>query len=145
MMKKLLFVLAVISVVACKKDAEKILVENQWEISAITVNPALTVGNKTTTNYLEYVGPGSCDANNRLTFSDNGKFIQVFGGALCDREAIDPAKENSVTWKKDGHQIIVSSMPDNPYVLQDNILTQTRTLTKIAGSTHTLMYVYHRK
>ncbi|MCZ4223928.1 hypothetical protein [Pedobacter rhodius] len=137
-MKKILVILAFCTVLGCKKDADKTLTSKNWKIESATVTPALTIGNKTNTNYIELMGGGSCIANMMISFSANGTFTSGSNGALCDMIATTDIK----TWKRNGDQIILSGSENFPMILKDNKLTQTITTKPIGGIVYTYVYVY---
>ncbi|NTE04994.1 hypothetical protein G6M26_50380 [Agrobacterium tumefaciens] len=140
-MKKLLFVLVISTALSCSKNIQKVLTEKTWAIESVTVTPAITMGDKTSTNYIELSGPESCVANLTLTFSKEGTYVAGTNGALCDMRA-----DNSVkTWKVDGDKVILSASADAPLTLAGDKLTQTTTSTQADGKTSTFVYVYKPK
>ena len=137
-MKNLLLMLAVCLLFSCKKDADKTLTSKTWAIESVTVTPAMTVGSKTSTNYIELFGPSSCVANMKMSFSDNGTFSAGSNGALCDMFITNDVK----TWRRDGDQIFLSTSPSSPFTLQGKTLTQTTTTDVTGGIVYTFVYVY---
>lgn len=140
MMKNLLTVLLICTLFSCKKDADKTLVNKTWKIESSTVSPAMTIGTKTSSDYLALMGPSSCEATATLSFSENGIFSIAYNGALCDQYTDPDAKP--VTWKRDGDKIILSSYADQPLVLNNNKLTATSSFSAAGGSTYTVVRVY---
>lgn len=141
-MKNLLLILAICLTLSCKKDLDKKLTTNDWNVESAKINPAMTIGTKSSTNYLELMGPASCAATTTLTFSEDGIFTSSANGALCDR-FYDP-KAAPATWSREGNQIIISSMTGSPYTIKGNTLTHTTTFTS-GGTTYTLVQVYKAK
>ena len=141
-MKKLLVVLLICSAMACKKDQDATLTKNDWLIESATVSPAMTSGGKTSTNYIELMGPSSCVATTTLSFSDNGTFSSGSNGALCD---LMSTGARTVTWRRDGDQVFLSTAPDSPLTLKGKKLTQIVKVTEPGGSQYTFTYVYKAK
>lgn len=140
LMKKLLLLLAICLTLSCKKDLDKKLSSKNWRVESVTVSPAMTSGNKTSTDYLELMGPQSCAATTTLTFSDKGIFTSGSNGALCDL-FYDP-NSKPITWTREGEQITISSSPQSPFTLKGNKLTRTTTTTSAGGTVYTFEYVY---
>ena len=105
-MKNLLLILAICLTLSCKKDLDRRLTTNNWNIESAKINPAMTIGTKSSTNYLELMGPASCAATTTLTFSEDGIFTSSANGALCDR--FYDLKAAPATWSREGNQIIIS-------------------------------------
>jgi hypothetical protein len=142
-MKKLLLMLSICTLIACKKDKDEKLTNQNWRIESSTITPAITIGSRTSTDYMALMGPGSCEANWELSFAVNGTFSQGSNGALCDLFN-DPNMQTSVTWKRNNDQIIISTSPDSPFLMSGNKLTRT---TKIdaEGKVYALVQVYKAK
>ncbi|MFC3560948.1 hypothetical protein [Pedobacter jamesrossensis] len=140
-MKKLLLLLVICTALSCKKDADKTLINTNWVIESTTVTPAMTSGGKTSTNYLELMGPSSCDATWILSFAKDGTFTAGANGALCDLFVDKSIK----TWKKNGDQIFLSTDPNFPFILKNGKLTQTKTISSQNGIVYTFVYVYISK
>ena len=140
-MKKLILILVICTALSCKKDADKTLTNANWMIESTTVTPAMTSGGKTSTNYLELMGPSSCDATWMLSFAKDGTFTAGANGALCDL-LVDKSIR---TWKRDGDRIFVSTAPDSPFILKNGKLTQTKTTSAQGGIVYTFVYVYKAK
>lgn len=137
-MKNLLLMLITCLLFSCKKDNDKTLIDKNWVIESATVSPAMTVGNKTSTNYIELSGSASCIANMMISFSKDGTYSSGSNGALCDMISITDIK----TWRRDGDQIFLSTSPSSPIILNNNKLTQTSTSSPIGGVVYTFVYVY---
>ncbi|WP_316737922.1 hypothetical protein [Pedobacter aquatilis] len=140
-MKKFLLILLACTALACKKDADKTLTSNTWAIESTNVSPAMTIGNKTSSNYIELMGPSSCDATWMLSFATDGTFTSGANGALCDLFVDNKIR----TWKKDGDQIFLSTDPSFPFTLKKDKLTQTKTISLQNGIVYTFNYVYKAK
>ncbi|MBE5319601.1 hypothetical protein IM793_10545 [Pedobacter sp. MR2016-19] len=136
-MKKLILILTVCLAFGCKKDLDKTLTKKDWRIESITVSPAMTIGQKTSTNYMELMGLSSCESNSMISFSSEGTYVWSSNGALCDMLSDTSIK----TWKRDGDQIFLSAMPKSPMTLKGDRLIQT-TSTPAAGIIYTFVYVY---
>lgn len=137
-MKKLLIILTLCIAFSCKKNTDKTLTNKNWKIESATVTPALTIGNKTSTNYIELMGGASCIANMLISFSVDGTYSAGSNGALCDMASTSNVK----TWKRNGDQVILSGSENFPMLLKDNKLTQTVTTNPIGGIIYTYVYVY---
>nr|WP_315420571.1 hypothetical protein [uncultured Pedobacter sp.] len=137
-MKKLLLILTVCLAFGCKKDLDKTLTKKDWRIESITVSPAMTIGQKTSTNYMELMGPSSCVSNSMISFSSEGTYVWSSNGALCDLLSDTSIK----TWKRDGDQIFLSSAPQSPLILSGDKLTQTTSTPLQGGIIYTFVYVY---
>jgi len=137
-MKKLILILTVCLAFGCKKDLDKTLTKKDWRIESVTVSPAMTVGKKTSTDYIELMGPGSCESNSMISFSKDGTYTSGSNGSLCDLLA-----DNSIkTWKRDGDQIFLSVMPESPMTLKGDRLIQTTSNPAVAGIIYTFVSVY---
>ena len=138
-MKKLLLLFAIcLTIISCKKDIDKTLTSKTWAIESATITPAVTIGNKTSTNYIELMGQASCVANMMMTFSTDGTYTIGSNGALCDMAVSTDLK----TWTRNGDQIILSSDRNSPMVLNGKKLTQTISLPATSGTGYTIVYVY---
>lgn len=137
-MKKLLFILAVCTLFSCKKDVEKTLTSKKWTIESTSVSPAMTIGSKTSTDYIELMGPNSCAATMKLLFANDGTFTSGANGALCDMIS----KMQMNRWTKNGNQIILSTSPDSPMSLKGGKLTQTVVMPAQNGVVYTFVHVY---
>jgi hypothetical protein len=142
-MRSLLLMLTICAIISCKKDVNKQLTSKNWRIESSTVTPAMTIGSKTSTDYLSLMGPESCDATLELSFHPNGSFAQGSNGALCDL-SYDPDNKTSITWSRNNEQIILSTSPDSPFNLSGNYLTRT-TKKNSGGTVYTLVQVYKAK
>lgn len=140
-MKKLLLMLVICTALSCKKDADKTITSTSWMIESTTVTPAMTIGGKTSSNYLELMGPSSCDATWILSFAKDGTFAAGSNGALCDLFVDQIIR----TWKREGDKIFVSTAPDTPFILKNGKLTQTRMTSAQGGIVYTFFYVYKAK
>ena len=139
-MKKLLSVLLICTAIACTKDAYKTLVSKKWVIESVTVQPAMTMGDKTSENYIALSGPESCVANLSLSFAKDSSYVAGANGALCDR--MNDARVK--TWRREGNKIVLSASPSTPLFFDGKKLTQTTT-TEQDGKTYTFVYVYKSK
>ncbi|RZL33779.1 MAG: hypothetical protein EOO96_11530 [Pedobacter sp.] len=142
-MNRILLILIICLSFSSKKDLDKKLSSKNWRIESITVTPAMTIGSKISTNYLDLSGPSSCEATTTLIFSADGIFTQSANGALCDLFQLPNSKP--VTWTREGNQILISSAPQFPYTLSGNKLTQTKTSVASGGTVYTFEYVYSSK
>lgn len=141
-MKKLLLMLVICTALSCKKDVDKTLTSTNWKIESKTVSPAMTIGNKTSSNYLELMGPSSCDATMIISFAKDGTFTAGSNGALCD---LFVNNTSITTWKRDGDKIFLSSSPNAPLILKEGKLVQTVTTAPQAGIVYTFVYIYKEK
>ncbi|RNL49691.1 hypothetical protein [Pedobacter jejuensis] len=138
-MKNLLLLFLIgATLTACKKDADKTLATKNWKIESVTVSPAITIGGKTSTNYIELMGQASCAANMMISFNSDGTFTSGSNGALCDMAQTTAIQ----TWKRNDDQIILSSSSKFPMVLAGNKLTQVITSEPQGGIVYTYVYVY---
>lgn len=140
-MKKLILILTVCLALGCKKDLDKTLTKKDWLIESVTVSPAMTIGKKTSTNYIELMGPSSCVSNSMISFSKDGTYTAGSNGALCDLKPDTSIK----TWRRDGDQIFLSSAPQSPLILSGNKLTQTTSTPLQGGIIYTFVFVYKSK
>lgn len=141
-MKKLLLMLVICTALSCKKDVDKTLTSTNWKIESTTVTPAMTIGTKTSSNYLELMGPSSCDATMTISFAKDGTFTAGSNGALCDIFVIN---KSVTTWRRDGDKIFLSSSPNSPLILKEGKLVQTVTTAPQAGIVYTFVYIYKEK
>jgi len=141
-MKHLLLLFTICVLCSCKKNSDQKLTSQNWRISSSTISPAITIGSKTSSNYLELMGPSSCEATWELSFAADGTFTQGSNGALCDLY-YDPSSK-PVGWSRNNDRIVLSSSPDFAYILSGNTLTSTSYITT-AGTTYTLVRVYKAK
>ena len=137
-MRKIIIVLFICVAAACKKDTDKTLTAKTWVIESATVSPAMTLGAKTTTNYIELMGPNSCVANMMINFSTDGTYSMSSNGALCDMYVSTDIK----TWRRDGEKVILSANGTSPMLLKGDKLTQTTTSNAPGGVIYTIVYVY---
>jgi hypothetical protein len=142
-MRNLLLMLTICALISCKKDVSKQLTSKNWRIESSTVTPAMTIGSKTSTDYLSLMGPGSCDATLELLFHPDGSFTQGSNGALCDL-SYDPNNKTSITWSRNNERIILSTSPDAPFNLSGNYLTRKIKINS-GGTVYTLVQVYKAK
>jgi hypothetical protein len=142
-MRKFLLMLAICALISCKKDLNKQLTSKNWRIESSTVTPAMTIGSKTSNDYLSLMGPGSCDATLELVFHPNGSFTQGSNGALCDL-SYDPNNKTSITWSRNNEQIILSASPESPFNLSGNKLTR-KTEINSEGTVYKLVELYKAK
>ncbi|NII84887.1 MULTISPECIES: hypothetical protein [unclassified Pedobacter] len=140
-MKKLLLILTVCLAFGCKKDLDKTLTKKDWRIESVTVSPAMTIGQKTSTNYIELMGPSSCISNAMISFSKDGTYTSGSNGALCDLKPDASIK----TWRRDGDQIFLSYAPQSPFILSGDKLTQTTSTPPQGGIIYTFVFVYKSK
>ncbi|MDN3587692.1 hypothetical protein QWY86_13500 [Pedobacter aquatilis] len=140
-MKKLLLLLFVCTAFACKKDADKTLTSNTWVIESISVSPAMTIGTKTSSNYIELMGQASCAATMMISFSNDGTYTMGSNGALCDMATVTGIR----TWERSGNQIILSATKKFPMTLSGKTLSQTVTTDATGGTVYTFNYVYKAK
>jgi len=140
-MKKLLLILTVCLAFGCKKNLDETLTKKDWRIESATVKPAMTIGQKTSTNYLELMGPSSCVSNSIMSFSSEGTYFWSSNGALCDLLSDTSVK----TWKREGDQIFLSDMPKYPMTLKGDRLIQTTSSTTTDGIIYTFVFVYKSK
>ena len=141
-MKKLLLMLVICTALSCKKDVDKTLTSTNWKIESTTVTPAMTIGTKTSSNYLELMGPSSCDATMIISFAKDGTFTAGSNGALCD---LFVNNTSITTWKREGEKIFLSSSPNSPLILKEGKLVQTVTTAPQAGIVYTFVYIYKEK
>jgi len=137
-MKKLILILTVCLAFGCKKDLDKTLTKKDWRIESVTVSPAMTIGKKSSTNYM---GPSSCVSNSMISFSKDGTYTSGSNGALCDLKPDTSIK----TWKRDGNQIFLSYAPQSPLILSGDKLTQTTSTPLQEGIIYTFVFVYKSK
>jgi hypothetical protein len=140
-MKKLILILTVCLALGCKKDLDKILTKKDWRIESVTVSPAMTIGKKTSTNYMELMGPSSCVSNSMISFSKDGTYTSGSNGALCDLKP----DTSITTWRRDGDQIFLSYAPQSPLILSEDKLTQTTSTPLQDGIIYTFVFVYKSK
>jgi hypothetical protein len=140
-MKKLLLILTVCLAFSCKKDPDKTLTKKDWRIESVTVSPAMTIGQKTSTNYMELMGPSSCVSTSIISFSPDGTYTSGSNGALCDMISDTSIK----TWRRDGNQIFLSNAPQSPLILSGDKLTQTTSTPSQQGIIYTFVFVYKSK
>lgn len=140
-MKKFLLILLACTALACKKDSDKTLTSKTWVIESVNVNPAMTINNKTSNNYIELMGPNSCAANMSISFSKDGTYAIGSTGALCDMAVTADIK----TWERSGNQVILSVSKKFPMTLSGNKLSQTVTTDQSGGIIYTFNYVYKAK
>ncbi|RZK20244.1 MAG: hypothetical protein EOO86_05060 [Pedobacter sp.] len=141
-MRIILLMLAICLTISCKKDLDKKLTSKEWKIESTSVTPAITIGSKSSTNYLELMGSASCEATTTLYFSEEGVFSSSANGALCDLFYNPNSKP--IIWTREENQIKISSQPNSPYILNGNKLTQTTT-TASGGIVYTFVRVYKAK
>ncbi|TBO44971.1 hypothetical protein [Pedobacter kyonggii] len=140
-MKKLILILTVCLAFGCKKDLDKTLTKKDWRIESVTVSPAMTIGQKTSTNYMELMGPSSCASTSMISFSKDGTYISGSTGALCDMKSDTSIK----TWRRDGDQIFLSYAPKSPMTLKGDRLTQSTSNPGEGGIIYTFVFVYKSK
>jgi len=141
-MKNILLMLTICALFSCKKNSNQELSSRNWRIASSTITPAMTLGSKTSTDFLALMGPSSCEANTELSFSSDGIYTQGSNGALCDMYYDTNSKP--VTWTRNNDRITLSSSPDFIFILSGNTLTSTTYITT-AGTTYTLVRVYKAK
>lgn len=128
-----------LALLSCKKDPSENPSKYDWVLATATVTPALTVGNKTSTDYKSLSGEESCMKNFTLTLFENGSYAFSSNGALCDMLAPDLTKQK---WTRDGDNIILTNNNyTQTFTLVNSTLVESRSFTQ-NGSTYTLVYVY---
>ena len=140
-MRKLILILTVCLAFGCKKNLDKTLTKKNWRIESVTVSPAMTVGQKTSTNYMELMGTSSCASTSMISFSQDGTYTSGSNGALCDMRYDTSVK----TWKRDGDQIFLSTSPKSPLILKGDRLVQTTSNPGEGGIIYTFVFVYKSK
>ncbi|WP_379087262.1 hypothetical protein [Pedobacter sp. UC225_65] len=142
-MKKLVLLFCICAFISCKKDAAKDITKYRWVLDKAVVSPAMTVGNRTTTDYKSINGPHSCLANNyTYVFLTTGTYQVSSNGALCDMVA----NSSSQKWTKEGDKIILANGygSNREATVEGNKMEQTSTFSK-EGITYTVKYTYKAK
>jgi hypothetical protein len=142
--KLILFISFAVMAFGCKKDKTEDLTAYRWVLSAQTVNPEMTIGNKTSKNYLSMQNPEGCTKNFTYRFSTNGTYSASSNGALCDMLA----NSDKQVWSKEGN---VLTLALNGFVSSSKTLTITNnTLIEDAmfeqgGKTYQIKSIYKPK
>jgi hypothetical protein len=138
-MKILIGLFLLFTLLSCKKQPDNILTTKDWVLESATVNPAMTIGNKTSTDYKNLLGPGSClSSNYTLKFNTNGTFNGHSNGALCD--LLVPSEPNK--WSREGNMIrLLGSSFNEVATLADQSLTYTSVST-IDMVIYTTVYIF---
>ncbi|WP_431292997.1 hypothetical protein [Pedobacter sp. P26] len=144
-MKKLLFIFTLCLAFACKKK-ENVNIDDitryNWPLQSATVNPALTVNGKPSSNFMTLSGPDACLSNNyALNFSPGGSYAFTSTGSLCDMISFQNAK-----WTKNGNEITLNTGFGNSETvnLNGNYITQKYTFDK-EGKPYTVTYIFAAK
>lgn len=118
-----MFLLIVLSALSCKKDTAENITANNWVLETSTINPAYTVNQKTSTDYKNIYGSGSCYASNfTYSFLDSGIYTVSSNGALCDMVA----NTNDQKWTRIGDTItLTSGYGTESMKISENRITQT--------------------
>ena len=145
-MKNLVFIALILFVCGCKK---KIIVENEeitnysWPLKSATINPAMNVDGKSTTNYMTMAGASGCLNNNyTLSFSKDGSYAFSSNGPLCDMISYVNSK-----WTKSGNDIILTDSVisrTQKYYLSGNTITNEYSFNQ-NGIDYTVRYTFIAK
>ncbi|UKT63737.1 hypothetical protein [Pedobacter mucosus] len=144
-MKKLLLILSVCLTFACKKSGSVSIddiAKYSWPLASATVNPALTVNGKTSTNLITTAGNDACLNNNyTLNFSSDGSYAYTSTGSLCDMISFKNAK-----YTKNGNEISLNSGFGNTHIV---LLTGNTIVDKYTYEqdkvTYTVVYTFTAK
>lgn len=142
-MKKLILFLCICTFICCKKDAANHITKYRWVLDKAVVTPAMTVGGKTTTDYKNINGAGSCLASNyTYEFLANGIYQVSSNGALCDMVG----NSDSQKWTKEGAKITLTNGygRNSEATVEGDRMEQTSTFSK-EGITYTVNYTFKAK
>lgn len=137
-MKKFILVFAcLVTMLSCKKEASDNITAYNWVLTSAKVNPAITIGNITSTD-LNVVFKNGCYTNLTYTFLKDGTFTAGSNGALCDM-ATSSSKQ---TWVKNGSIITFSGdYGEETMTIDNNVMTGTGTII-IAGTTYITTLIF---
>jgi len=144
-MKAFLVLALVFLSLGCKKEnaADNITAYN-WVLETAVINPAITIGSKTGTDYKNLQGEGSCLASNyTMIFLSTGIFQISSNGALCDMVA----NTKDQKWAKEKNKITLTGnnyLNYNPLIVDGNTMVQTNTFTQ-NNVNYTVVYTYKAK
>jgi hypothetical protein len=143
-MKKLILIICVCAFISCKKEnASENITDYNWVLKTAVINPAITINGKTSTDYKNILGDGSCLASNyTLAFLTTGIYQIGSNGALCDM--IPNSKDQK--WTKEGDLITLSNSYGNASSLtvSGNTMLQTTSFTQ-NNVNYTVVYTYSAK
>jgi len=142
-MKRIIGLLLLFTVLSCKKQSEDTLTSSDWLLESATVSPAMTIGSKTSTDYKNLFGPGSCLASNyTLSFNNNGTYTSGSNGALCDLLVSTEASK----WSIDGNTINLSG--SGGFKQTATLANKSLTYTSVSTNndvTYTIVYIFKAK
>ncbi len=127
---------------SCKKDSsepsntEKICGKN-WRVVALTVNPGITIGTVTVTDYLAQIP--SCSKDDFSTFNTNGTYTDDEGASKCSPS--DP-QTTSGTWKFNSNETIVTLDNTDSYTILINDGSTLKYTFSQVDATSGINYVY---
>lgn len=145
-MKKQIFILSavILSVVmvfsSCKKDEDDakskkdILVAKTWQITAITINPGMDLGDGTIITDL-FAFMDDCAKDDFMTFKTDGSYTTDEGASKCD-EADPQTSQGTWAINADETQMTIDGEPATIKEMTENKLIVTTTDTE-EGVTYT--------
>jgi hypothetical protein len=116
------------------------LTDFKWVLSSAIVTPAMTMNGKTSTNYMDLEGKGSClGGGYALTFLETGIYQSSSNGASCKM----PPNNDDQKWSLEGDTIILKNKygSSNPYIFKGNTIVQNVSIVN-NGVTYKIDYTY---
>lgn len=139
-MKKVIFFLFICSMLACKKETTPSDITNYyWVLKTAVISPAKVINGKTTTDYKNAFGEGSCMTNYTLNFLTTGVYQRSSNGSLCDMLA----NTNDQKWTREGDIITLNNNYANIKQLNisGKLMLETTTFTE-NNVNYTIVYTY---
>ncbi|HTM99904.1 MAG TPA: hypothetical protein VL088_14210 [Pedobacter sp.] len=142
-MKKILLLICICTVLACKKGGKDDLINQSFVLRAATVSPAMMINNKAETNYMTMSGASAClNHDYTITFKKDGTYAISSKGPLCDMVA----NMGTQKWTKEGDKVTLT----HPYgaaivaSLKDGKLIYSSSLPS-GGVTYEIVYQFEAK
>ncbi|TKC12910.1 hypothetical protein FA048_04645 [Pedobacter polaris] len=141
-MKRLILFICVCSFLSCKKNnkAEENITDYYWVLKTAVITPAKIINGKSTTDYKNALGEGSCLASNyTFNFLSTGIYQVSSNGSLCDMVA----NNNDQKWSKDGNVITLLNnyAAIKQLTVSGNVMLQTTSFTE-NNVNYNIIYTY---
>lgn len=138
-MKRVVLFCCFLTLFACKKENIEDVTSVKWVLETAVVTPAMTVNGKTSTDYKNIYGAGSCLASNyTYVFLKSGIFEVSSNGALCDMVA----NTTNQKWTKQDDQLILNGT--SRFTIKGNTIENIAAFTA-NGIDYTVVYTFKAK
>ena len=140
-MKKIFFIFALFTLMACKKDRSiNDITENNWVLSTATITPGMLINGKLETNY-RVIDRSCIGFELVISFSKDGTYAINSNAPACDYWNSSGQK-----YTKKGNQITTSINGVGGYVYTlDNDKLSSQNSIEINNINYVIDYVYHKR